>query len=390
MGTASGTGTDTPVSARNAGSPTIDGVGLGTETLVQRSVAETTPLTASFSGVPASHDGSAFSFWLDLSEEIAGLSYQTLRDSAFTVTHGAVMKAARRAPPSNQSWNITIDPEAGESVEIVLPATTDCAATGAICTPSGRMLANRTSATVAPPNTGGQTGRTSATVQFQETAIDPGSERSVTITLNQTGTIPDLASVDVALSGNAVLRLECIGRRCGKLTYNSWAGTYTVPLSQGASTTFRAVMDRPLPREASSTLTLSSSGVSIGTRGVLTVSTTTASVIVPRACEAVYEGTHNHSFELASEGGTFSYYIRFLLQSGCSGDGTGRWSVETTASWLELTNGGYSAGEAHSGHPCTGGDCRRFAFRVQPYTSTLENRTAQARVVFGVFRRICG
>ena len=198
-----GIGTDnrTPISSAAGPSPTnefdqysesvgIDGESLGAERLPQMSVQGTTPLTASFSGVPANHDDSAFSFVLDLSEDIAGLSYQTLRDNALTVTQGTVTNASRQAPPSNQSWDITVEPEAGESVGITLPATTDCSATGAICTPSGRMLSNHTSATVAPPTTGTPTVRTSATVEFQDTEIDPGSKRNVTIVLNQTGTIP--------------------------------------------------------------------------------------------------------------------------------------------------------------------------------------------------------
>ena len=263
-----------------SGSPAVDGNGLGTDTLPKKSVPGTTPLTASFRGVPPDHDDSPFSFMLDLSEDIAGLSYQTLRDSAFTVAHGTVTKAERQAPPSNQSWNITVNPEAGGSVGITLPATTDCSGTGAICTPSGRLLSNRTSATVSPPTTTPPTGTTSPTVQFQDTGIDPGSKRTVTIALNQTGTIPAQASVDVALSGNAVSRLECMGRQCEKLTYNSWAGTYTVPLSEGASTTFHAVMNRPLPSEASSTLTLSSTGVLIGANGVMMVSA--ATIVVPQ------------------------------------------------------------------------------------------------------------
>ena len=57
------------------------------------------PLTASAHGVPASHDGSvAFTFELRFSEEIP-LSYKTLRDHAFTVTGGEVVKARRPTAP---------------------------------------------------------------------------------------------------------------------------------------------------------------------------------------------------------------------------------------------------------------------------------------------------
>ena len=39
-------------------------------------------------------------------------------------------------------------PQGNGDVTIELPATTDCAATGAICTSDGRMLSNSTTITV--------------------------------------------------------------------------------------------------------------------------------------------------------------------------------------------------------------------------------------------------
>ena len=66
------------------------------------------PLTASFSDVPTEHTGEAFTFGLTFSEDVAGLSFKTLRDQAFTVTGGAVRKAQRRQQGRNQGWNITV------------------------------------------------------------------------------------------------------------------------------------------------------------------------------------------------------------------------------------------------------------------------------------------
>ena len=57
--------------------------------------AVTQPLTATIHDAPDSHDGqSKFTFELRFSEEF-GLSYKTLRDHAFTVTGGEVVKARR-------------------------------------------------------------------------------------------------------------------------------------------------------------------------------------------------------------------------------------------------------------------------------------------------------
>ena len=112
---------------------------------------ETSPLTASAHGVPASHDGSSpFTFELRFSEEF-GISYRTLRDHAFTVTDGEVIKARRLERGKNVRWEIRVRPSADGTVIIVLPATTDCASDSAICTEDDRMLSGGLELTVAGP-----------------------------------------------------------------------------------------------------------------------------------------------------------------------------------------------------------------------------------------------
>ena len=106
------------------------------------------PLTASFSGVPGEHTGERFTFGLTFSENVAGLSYKTLRDSAFSVTNGQVRRARRKTKGSNQSWTITVKPDSSAAVTIRLPATTDCEADDAICTSDARRLSNSPSATI--------------------------------------------------------------------------------------------------------------------------------------------------------------------------------------------------------------------------------------------------
>ena len=109
--------------------------------------AKPTPLTASFSGVPESHSGTWFEFTLTFSEEVK-VSYTTLRDDAFTVSGGKVTKAVRNQKDSNLGWTIRVRPDGNGPVTIVLPATTDCDADGAICPGDGRKLSNRNEFTV--------------------------------------------------------------------------------------------------------------------------------------------------------------------------------------------------------------------------------------------------
>ena len=130
---------DTPRALTNSPSATVAG-------------PPSEPLTASFSGVPVSHDGQhAFTFGLTFSEDVAGLSYKTLRDLAFSETNGQVTQARRKQQGSNQGWTITVKPDTSAAVTIRLPETTNCNNAGAICTDDGRKLNHSTSATIPGP-----------------------------------------------------------------------------------------------------------------------------------------------------------------------------------------------------------------------------------------------
>ena len=108
------------------------------------------PLTASFEGMPAEHVGQgSFSFQVAFSDGI-NISYKTVRDASFRVTGGNVT-AARRVDKRRDLWRITIEPDSHEVLTVRLPETTDCDASGAICTGDGRPLSHSLSATVAGP-----------------------------------------------------------------------------------------------------------------------------------------------------------------------------------------------------------------------------------------------
>ena len=108
-------------------------------------------LTASFTGVPAAHDGeTAFSFELRFSENFPGrFRFKTLRDEALQVTNGRVTGVKRVVRGQFQRWTITVEPALSGDVTVTLPAAADCAATGAICTEAGEKLSKAASATIA-------------------------------------------------------------------------------------------------------------------------------------------------------------------------------------------------------------------------------------------------
>ena len=104
--------------------------------------------------MPSEHGGkdSEFSFELRFSEDLVRqLSSATLRDEALEATNATVTRAKRVVKRENRLWTITVRPDSAQAVTVSLPATTDCAAAGALCTPDGRPLSNATTATVSGP-----------------------------------------------------------------------------------------------------------------------------------------------------------------------------------------------------------------------------------------------
>ena len=171
---------------------TADGRALTTALLVTVPARPQQPgaLSAEFADMPAEHGGAPqsslsgravaaspeFTFTVRFSEAFP-ISYLTMRDHVFTVTNGRVTRARRLDNPHNErdgmqpnrEWEITVAPDTGAGdVTVTLPETTDCAATGAVCTEDGTMLSATVSVTV-PHTDGGPTidaGPAPLTAQF--------------------------------------------------------------------------------------------------------------------------------------------------------------------------------------------------------------------------------
>ena len=111
------------------------------------------PLTASFSGVPTEHDGSAaFTFQILFSEPV-GIGYRTLRDQSLATTGGTVMRA-KRVDGRSDLWEIEVEPAGGAGVTVTLAGGAACGTTGAVCTRNDpRPLTNSPSATIPGPQT---------------------------------------------------------------------------------------------------------------------------------------------------------------------------------------------------------------------------------------------
>ena len=112
------------------------------------------PLTASFSGAPAEHDGTgSFELRFRLSEEPSGLSYRTVQSGLFDVSGGTIGRAWRLQKGNNAGWGLRIEPSGFGDVTLGVRATTDCAGTPGVCTSDGRMLGGGLQARIAGPPT---------------------------------------------------------------------------------------------------------------------------------------------------------------------------------------------------------------------------------------------
>ena len=108
-------------------------------------------LTATFHGLPDAHNGNKlFSFEIRFNEEFDGLSLTALK-KALKVTGGRLIDVKRTVRGENRRVTVRVRPASHEPVTVVLGATDDCSAAGAICASDGRKLSGSLSASVTSP-----------------------------------------------------------------------------------------------------------------------------------------------------------------------------------------------------------------------------------------------
>ena len=130
-------------------------------------------LTGSFSNMPATHNGSAFTFDLSFSENVKA-GYARIRDHAFTISGAStIASAVRKTQGSNQNWTITVQPGGNEDIVITLPSTTNCSSQRGICTYDDRMLSNEVRLTVTGPDGANSRDTTAPTISSVAMTSDP-------------------------------------------------------------------------------------------------------------------------------------------------------------------------------------------------------------------------
>ena len=87
-------------------------------------------LTASLEDTPDTQGGEKVNTFESRFNEGSGTSFQPLRDDAFSVANGTVVKDRWLTQGSNLRWEMHVDSACNADVTVVLPVTTRCGAQG--------------------------------------------------------------------------------------------------------------------------------------------------------------------------------------------------------------------------------------------------------------------
>ena len=148
------------------------------------------------------------------SEDVAGLSYKTLRDAAFSVTNGKVTRARRRTQGSNEGWTITVAPDSNAAVTTRLPA-------GAVETSDGRSLESAVSATVKGP----------AGISVANARVDENTNAALDFAVTLDRAASGTVTVDYATSNGTAMAGADYTTASGTLTFNAGERSKTVSVA---------------------------------------------------------------------------------------------------------------------------------------------------------------
>ena len=194
-------------------------------------ITNTETLEASFENMPASHDGSRFSFNLAFTADV-GISVQHMRDWAFKMVNGSITRA-QRVDGRSDYWKITVNPGGLEhsgvdDVTITVKGKRNCTAVGAICTKEKHpaQLTNSPSATVVY-----STEPSTPTLSITGGSGTEGTDSSIgfTVTLDEAAT--DTVTVDYATSDGTADAGDDYTSTSGTLTFDAGTTSKTISVS---------------------------------------------------------------------------------------------------------------------------------------------------------------
>ena len=249
------------------------------------SQVELQPLTAAFVAMPLEHDGTAFTFQLEFSDDITATA-DDLRQHGFTVNGGSVTSVAQ-VDDRADLWSITVTPAGSGNVSILLNAGRACDDTSAVCTSDGSPLSSGIGKFILGPPT-------VSVANAADTAEASGATLDFAVTLSRPSD-SDI-TVEYATSDGTATEGD---------DYTNTSGTLTFTAGQTSKTINVPVLE-DTDNEGNETVTLTLSdasgavlGTSSATGTIINVATTVPDVTI--AISAVpdqHDGSDPFTFNL--------------------------------------------------------------------------------------------
>ncbi len=173
------------------------------------------PLTASFEGVPAEHDGAA-AFWLKVRfSEALGEGAVAPVPASFGVRAGQARQVERIEAGL---WRVKVKPDAWRDVTVTLAPPAGCAEAGAVCASGGRALANAPSARVGGP----------VRIRIADGKAREGKDESLDFAVTLNRAAAHEVSVDYATENGTATAGEDYTAASGTLTFAAGETSHTV------------------------------------------------------------------------------------------------------------------------------------------------------------------
>ncbi|MDE0408896.1 MAG: fibronectin type III domain-containing protein [Alphaproteobacteria bacterium] len=178
------------------------------------------PLTARFTDAPSEHNGTdGFALRVAFSAPVAARA----KDAGVQVSGGTLTRAVR-VSKRKDLWELRVTPSGSGAVTVTLPATADCAASGAVCTADGRRLETALTHTVQ--------GAVALSVADASAQEGPGATMDFAVTLSR------------AASGKVTVRYATRNGTAKKdKDYRKAKGTLTFAAGETSKTVSVAVLD---------------------------------------------------------------------------------------------------------------------------------------------------
>ena len=177
--------------------------GDGTTTQPYRVTVTRAAFTAALSGLPATHDGTPFSFKVEFSDPLD--SRERLRQG-MQITGGTATAVSASPAGQQLDWEVTVTPDGDADVVVTLPAADDCSDDADLCS-GDQPLADTVTDVVRGPGTSDTAAATLSSLAVTGATLSPAfsaDTTSYTATIESSASAVTVAATPAYLEGTTV------------------------------------------------------------------------------------------------------------------------------------------------------------------------------------------